>query len=61
MKTFEEVEVFLNEKKKKDESYIKKQKQADNFIYDKPVINNRTTPRRTRSIMFMDVKILLKN
>jgi hypothetical protein len=53
MKTFEEVENYLHDKKRKDEMYQKKQKQNDSFIlqgYDK-LVNDRTkTNRRTRSI-----------
>lgn len=41
MKTFEEVEKYLLEKKKKDEQYQKKQKINDNYIYDNPVHGSR--------------------
>jgi transcriptional adapter 2-alpha len=34
MKTFEEVENYLADKRKKDEAYQRKQKQNDAYIYD---------------------------
>lgn len=37
LKTFEEVEAFLSEKRKKDEAYQKKAKQNDYFVYDSKV------------------------
>jgi len=47
LKTFEEVELYLQEKKKKDEAYQKKQKQSDFILYDNKV-NKYNTSRRTR-------------
>jgi transcriptional adapter 2-alpha len=46
LKTFEEVELYMQEKKKKDEAYQKKQKQSDFILYDNKVKYN--TSRRTR-------------
>jgi len=37
LKTFEEVELYLQEKKKKDEAFQKKQKQSDFIMYDTKV------------------------
>ena len=37
LKTFEEVELYLQEKKKKDEAFQKKQKQSDFIMYDNKV------------------------
>ncbi len=38
---------YLQEKKKKDEVYQKRQKQVDSFVYENK-INRGSTPRRTR-------------
>lgn len=46
LKTFEEVELYLAEKKKKDDAYQKKQKQNDFYVYDQKV--KYSNPRRTR-------------
>lgn len=35
MKTFQEVEAYLEEKRKKDDAFKRKQKQSDAFVYDK--------------------------
>ena len=37
LNTFEDVELYLNEKKKKDEVYQKKQKQNDIYLFDPKV------------------------
>ena len=37
LKTFEEVEQYLAEKKKKDDAYQKKQKQNDFYVYDQKI------------------------
>ena len=34
MKTFQEVENYLTEKRKKDEAYQRRQKQNDSFVYE---------------------------
>eukprot|EP01016_Furgasonia_blochmanni_P016095 TRINITY_DN1912_c0_g2_i11.p2 TRINITY_DN1912_c0_g2~~TRINITY_DN1912_c0_g2_i11.p2 ORF type:complete len:237 (+),score=91.62 TRINITY_DN1912_c0_g2_i11:79-711(+) len=46
IKSFEEVELYLQEKRKKDDAYQKKQRQNDAFIYENK--NKVNTPRRTR-------------
>ena len=38
LKTFEDVELYSQEKKKKDEAYQKKQKQNDIYLFDPKVI-----------------------
>jgi len=48
LKTFEDVELYLQEKKKKDEAYQKKQKQNEIYLFDPKISLNRFTPRRTR-------------
>lgn len=49
MKTFQDIENYLNEKKKKDEAYQKKQKSNENYVYDHK-ISSRTLSgtKRTR-------------
>jgi len=48
LKTYEEVDLYMQEKKKKDEAYQKKQKQNDIYLFDPKINTNRFTPRRTR-------------
>jgi len=48
LKSFEEVDLYMQEKKKKDEAYQKKQKQNDIYLFDPKISINRFTPRRTR-------------
>jgi transcriptional adapter 2-alpha len=48
LKTYEELELYMQEKKKKDEAYQKKQKQNDIYLFDPKINTNRFTPRRTR-------------
>ncbi|KRX06785.1 Homeodomain protein [Pseudocohnilembus persalinus] len=51
LKNFEQVEKYLQDKKKKDEAYQKKQKQNNEYVYDKAVLGNRhNQSRRTRSV-----------
>lgn len=50
MKTFEEVEKYLQEKKKKDEVYQKKQKINESYIYENAHGSRNNQSRRTRSI-----------
>jgi transcriptional adapter 2-alpha len=56
MKTFQEVENYLAEKRKKDEAYQRKQKQNDSFVYDTQKGVPRLGQRRTR---FPPVEVLL--
>ncbi|CAD8067888.1 unnamed protein product [Paramecium primaurelia] len=52
MKTFEEVEEYLADKRKRDEQYQRRQKQNDSFVYDSQ--KQRFMQRRTRFIPLME-------
>ncbi|CAK68971.1 unnamed protein product (macronuclear) [Paramecium tetraurelia] len=54
IKTFEEVEEYLSNKRKKDEQYQKRQKQNEAFVYDSQ--KQRFLQRRTRFVPVMDGK-----
>lgn len=48
LKTFEEVENYLADKRRKDEAYQRKQKQNDSYVYDNQKQLQRLGQRRTR-------------
>lgn len=60
LKTFQDIENYLNEKKKKDESFLKKQKSSENYVYDPKIssrlssVNKRTRVTNTHFYLFLE-------